>query len=306
MSGPRKVVAEECPFHDVVIPRPSSADVELAGRVSKLEGALETVINEVSEVSRQVASVNNTVNEVVGKLGSEIGSLRQDFASQLSGYSQRTNDAMERTADKARAAAAPNLTAIIGIVATVIAILGLGVTLLISHLSNHATEIAALKLKNDEYQKNFADLEYKRGGSDATQRFNTDQIIANSLRFKDLDDKSQNDAKMIQATADAKIASVEAKADAKIASVEAKFDAKLKPMDEYLADFLKWRLAYVSETAEFRGRVTSLLDEVNSHTNKVSDRLWQDHYDKLKVYEGQDIQDLNGLRKNEQPKKAGP
>ena len=231
---------------------------------------------------------------MVSKLGGEIGQMRENFAQQLSGYVQRTSDAIERTQDKVRAETKPNMSALIGFATLLIVILGLGVTLLVSNLAGHANEIAALKLKHDEYQKNFADLEYKRGQSDAMQKFNGDQLLTADKKFSDLDFKLQNEAKLIQATA-----------DAKINAVENKFDARLKPIDDYLADFLKWRLNFVADTSDFRGHTSGLLDEVNQHANKIGERLWQDRYDKLKTYEGQDIQDLNGLRKAGTIKKQG-
>ena len=326
-------VCGSCPLHSLPgiglvdalgQPLRASPDNDMDRRVGYLEGAVKTMADKVTEVNSAVGALSQEMTRVVSGLGHEIGELREIVGQKIDTVMTRMTATVEHTAQETRSASRPNFLAIISIV-------GMAGALAAYILNGHNAEILATKSDVKQVQTDFSRAEFVRGQMDEraseTNKTMTLFMTHYDSQHKELEERLSRDYQAASQAADERLKASEGKLLTVVGDLAQQVQRRVGENADHIADLQKWQLTIAETTgrvaakqlmnedhiktletqqstlstgyAEFRGQVLATLALVTQRLSLVSDRIWTERTDKLHVYESQDIQDLNGLRKHD-------
>ena len=257
---------DDCPFTGML--QPVQQDPKIEVRVGKLEGAVETLAKDMSDMARNITG-----------LGTEIGNLRSTLADKIDTMGQRM-------ADKTK----PNMQAITLFVTIGLAVLGMAGSLAGVVMNNHSSQIAELKAGLDTARAQHERAQYEKGQSDAFVKMAEQRMIENAAKFRDLDDKLQREMALINNTTESKVKALDDKLQLEFNGLHKAIDVQVQAQAEQVTELRKWRLEHVQGNAELHGKIDIHLQDMSTRLKQAEDRQWDYRQDRLKAFEAANIQ----------------
>jgi len=260
--GNSKSAPHDCPFADYVPAQQAAAavDPKFEARLGIVEGAVETI-------GQDVKSLASRMDSNVQALGHEVGSLRDTIADKI-------ESVMNRVGTETK----PRWPLILSFGGIVITLLGLAGSIVGLGFTGLGSSVAEVKATQSALQERLFQAQYEKGRSDAFISQATSQI-------RELDEKLQREMTLINATTEARVKALDEKLQIEFIGMHRLSESQLKVNTEAIANIKDWRLEYVAKDAEASGRVVAKQLMIEEGMRRLEERQNGYRADRLKSYE---------------------
>ncbi|MFA5766918.1 MAG: hypothetical protein WC919_03280 [Candidatus Paceibacterota bacterium] len=254
---------DDCPFKDIVFPDKSVANSEsdhrMDTRVGRLEGVVESLTNDIREVSQNINAISKELGNFRETIGNALSRMRDESVNQLNTVTDRLTNASK-----------PQWQTISAFVALAITLLGMAGAVIGLLMSGQAQSIADLKNDSSVIAERMFQNQYEKGKSDAF-------AAETSSHLMKLDSTLQREMTLMQQTTDSKIAAVDKNVNDYISKVQ-----------DALKDFRAWRLEHATKGADLDATLTAKQNMIIEQLRALEGRL-----ERTEERHRQDIKDVN-------------
>lgn len=225
--------------------KPSDRGNNLDTRVGRLEGAVETLIQNEQEIARNVKDIAHAVTIFKEEILSKIGT-----------------------------ATAPRWPLILGFATLILTVVGFSIGLLTFLLSGQSGMITENKVAVKTLSDKLYDTRYEDGRADTWRENATKTLV-------DLDTKLQREMSLLNEASSSRAKAVEERFQREFTIIDKALSDRVYEILSQLTDLRKWRLEHEESDSKVHGQTSTSIEYINDMLRKIEERQYNDRVNRL-------------------------